>query len=77
MQARHVDLRTVAYTREFCNGSRPYSLIPLLSAYAGDDRLKSYEHAFAHYCARNGHFPVSETSTESAMVGLFRDVTGV
>jgi hypothetical protein len=73
-QFANMSVRDYPATKDFCAGDRPYSLIPLLSAYAARC-VRRYPEAFAQYCARSGHLPVSETSTEAAFVRLFKSVT--
>lgn len=48
--ARYLDLRQAGPTSEFCNLERPYSIAPLTSAYAGDERVhENFHDAFASY----------------------------
>ena len=71
-----LDLRTLPCTAKFVNGSSPFSMKPLLSAYVGKQwGLDRYEVAFAEYCARSGNFDISEPSVEDAAVSLFQAVT--
>lgn len=74
---RNVDVFDHPSTSEFCKGLRPYSLIPLLSAYAGGDSLDKYEVAFASYVVNHGKFRVTETSVEAQLIELFEQVTHV
>lgn len=52
------------------SGSKPFSLIPLVSAYGDYDNLKAYEKAFMEYCAE-GSFRVYESSTRDSLKELF------
>ena len=74
---RSIDVYTHPATSEFCKGLRPYSLIPLLSAYVGGDHLDKYESAFAAYLLHKGKFMATETSVEAQLVELFERVTHV
>lgn len=74
-KAKHLNLKTFPATKDFCIGAKPFSLIPLISAYFGSGKLDNYKDAFAWYLSNSGRFNVSETSVESQLVKLFQAVT--
>lgn len=74
---KSIDVRQHPATAEFCQGLRPYSLIPLMSAYCGGEHLDKYENAFALYLLNGGKFLTTETSVEAQLIDLFEKVTHV
>jgi hypothetical protein len=73
--AKTYDLFTYPATADFCKGLKPYSLIPLLSAYLGTGALGQYDVSFAKYLINGGKFHATETSVEGELVRLFEEVT--
>lgn len=71
-----IDLSSFPPTADFVNGRAPFSMRPLISAYAGKRwGLDKYDNAFAEYCARRGHLDIAEPSVEDATLSLFQAVT--
>lgn len=74
---QNLDVHTHPATAEFCQGLRPYSMKPLMSAYCGGEHLDKYEDAFAYYLLYGGKFHTSESSVEAQLIDLFEKVTHV
>lgn len=74
-QAKNLSIYNYPPTKDFCSGSRPFSITPLMSVYSGGMNLISYDQAFAHFCSRNGKFGVAEDSVEAALLELFKSIT--
>ena len=74
-ESKFIDIFTYPATADFCKGLKPYSLLPLISAYVGTGALGQYDVAFAKYLLKGGKFNAAETSVEIALVRLFEEVT--
>ena len=74
-QLKSLDLTAHPATADFVLHLRPYSLIPLVSAYVGGSQLDNYDEAFAWYLQHDGRFMAVETSLENELVTLFKEVT--
>jgi hypothetical protein len=74
-ETKNIDIFTYPATADFCKGLKPYSLVPLVSAYLGTGALGQYDTGFAKYLMQGGKFNAAETSVESQLVRLFEEVT--
>jgi len=74
-ETKNIDIFTYPATADFCKGLRPFSLVPLISAYVGTGALSQYDAAFAKYMIQGGKFNATEMSTEQELVRLFEEVT--
>ena len=71
-----LNVREYPATKEFSRGSRLYSLIPLISAYARESDYEDYAETFRAYVESDGTLrQISEESTRLGLVELFEKVT--
>jgi len=72
----NLDVREHPATKEFCYGSKLYSLIPLVSAYARESDYEDYAETFRAFIEGGGNLrAIREESTRTALTELFKKVT--
>jgi hypothetical protein len=70
-----LDIREHPATKDFCKGSRPYSLIPLISAYAREADYEDYAETFRAFVESNGKLTqLRDASVREALLDLFNRV---